>query len=108
MHRGKLTAVSVAEVVRVAARHHRILEITLDNGRTLRMSALHPTADGRVFDDLRAGDALGNVRVTSTSTIDYADEYTYDILPKSDSGTYVAAGALVASTLLAPPRPVSD
>jgi len=35
----------------------------------------------------------------SARMIDYAFSHTYDILPASNSGTYVASGRLVGSTL---------
>ena len=38
--------------------------------------------------------------------VPYAHDFTYDILPASDSGTYFAGGALVGSTLGAPNLPL--
>jgi hypothetical protein len=37
--------------------------------------------------------------VTTAVLVPYPDAFTYDILPDSDSGTYLAAGALIGSTL---------
>ena len=50
-------------------------------------------------DPLQAQDALGAQTVTTIEYRPYQHAFTYDILPDSDSGTYVAAGALVGSTL---------
>ena len=44
-------------------------------------------------------DQLDGAIVVSAQMIDYAYSHTYDILPASNSGTYVAAGLLVGSTL---------
>ena len=62
----------------------------------------HPTADGRDFAALRAGDELDGALVTEADEVAYGREFTYDILPDSDSATYFAGGVLIGSTL-APP-----
>lgn len=84
---------------------HRVIEVALRDGATLHISAAHPTADGRTFGQLRAGDWLGGREVTSTAVVPYAHDATYDILPDSDTGTYFAGGALIGSTLAKPARP---
>jgi hypothetical protein len=103
--RQALRLVPLLWVSKTAVSHHHVIEITLANGSTLKMSAGHPTADGRLFGDLQAGDRLDGVTVLSRREIAYADSYTYDILPASDTHTYVAAGVLVGSTLGAAPLP---
>ena len=76
--------------------------MTLETGRVLLISPGHPTAEGGMFAELRAGARLGERRVVAAALVPYPHAFTYDILPDSDSGTYVAAGALVGSTLAAP------
>jgi hypothetical protein len=79
---------------------HRISRVTLAGGAVLEISAGHPTADGRVFGDLHAGDELGGLRVENVvQAAPYAHPFTHDILPDSSSGAYFAAGALIGSTL---------
>jgi len=97
--RGALRAVPLSRVNRQRVHDHVLVVATLANGRTVAMSPHHPTADGRHFADLVAGSLLGDVRVVSVERVPYAGDYTYDLLPASDSATYVAAGALVGSTL---------
>lgn len=84
---------------RTPVSHHVVVRVALGSGLTLHVSAGHPTADGRTFDALRAGDWLGGQRVEGVSWEAYAYDATYDILPASDTGTYFAAGALIGSTL---------
>ena len=76
--------------------------MVLEGGAVLEISAPHPTADGRTFGDLRAGDTLDGVRIIAAETIPYAHAFTYDILPASDSGTYIAGGVLIGTTLSPP------
>jgi hypothetical protein len=79
---------------------HTVSRVTLVSGAVLEISPGHPTAEGRSFGELHAGDALGDLRVKSvTQGAPYAYPFTHDILPASSSGTYFAAGALIASTL---------
>jgi hypothetical protein len=78
---------------------HRVVELKLAHGATLRISPRHPTADGRHFSDLVRGDLVDGVRVIGARLVDYDQPFTYDILPDSDSGTYFAGGTLIGSTL---------
>ena len=99
LHRGELVAVPVRQVHHTAVRDHAMVRVHLDSGAHVDMSPAHPTAGGRPFRDLDPGDALGDARITAIELIPYEGDATYDILPASDTGTYVAAGALVGSTL---------
>jgi hypothetical protein len=75
------------------------MQVTLNNGVRLDISAPHPTADGRMFGQLRAGDLLDGLGVVSAQPVPYPYSFTYDILPDSDTGTYLAGGALIGSSL---------
>lgn len=102
---GQLAAVPIRETHRTAVTNHRVIELVLRDGATLYISAVHPTADGRLFGELRAGDWLGGREVASAEIVPYAHDATYDILPDSDTGTYFAGGALIGSTLAKSGRP---
>jgi hypothetical protein len=94
-----LRPVPIIRTHRTPVRNHSVIRVTLATGRVLEISAGHPTADGRTFADLRQGELLDHTTLTSVAGVPYIHEYTYDILPASDTGTYVAAGALIGSTL---------
>ena len=97
--RGRLAVVPVGAVRKVPVERHRVLSVTLESGAKLAISPGHPTADGRRFAALRPGDLLDGLRVRSAELVDYDEPYTHDILPRSDSGAYFAAGVLIGSTL---------
>jgi hypothetical protein len=97
--RGALRLVPVARVGRVAVFHHRVVEIALSTGAVLRLSAGHPTADGRKIGELMPGAHLDDAIVLSRRDVDYTQPYTYDILPASETHAYVAGGVLVGSTI---------
>ena len=99
MDHGELVAVPVLATRNVQVFNHAVVHIVLDNGRTIEISGSHPTADGRRLDALQPGDSLGGPHVQSIELIPYEHDRTYDILPASDTGTYVAGGALIGSTL---------
>ena len=91
--------VPILRVHRTAVRQHHVQRIELASGAVLEISGGHPTADGRSFADLHAGAKLDGVTITSATSIPYAPDFTYDILPASDTGAYFAAGLLIGSTL---------
>ena len=96
---GRLAVVPLEATNRVAVSHHAIEHVVLENGAALDISALHPTADGRTFGDLRPGDRLDGLSIREITLAPYAHEFTYDILPASDSGAYFAGGVLIGSKL---------
>lgn len=97
--RNSVRPVKVALVVRRPVYNHHVVRIVTEEGRVLEISAPHPTADGRTFGDLRPTDLLDGHTLQSVEVVAYTHEYTYDILPESDSGLYFAAGMLIGSTL---------
>jgi hypothetical protein len=102
---GTLVVVPIKQVHRQpVAGTHRVVELKLAHGATLRISPRHPTADGRQFSNLAAGDLIDGVRVLVARLVDYDQPFTYDILPDSDSGAYFAGGVLIGSTLAAQSR----
>jgi len=82
-----------------------MVEVRLSNGRALSISPSHPTADGRTFADLAKGDLLDGVVIASVHRAPYNEQYTYDILPDSDSGSYFAGTVQIGPTLGTPPAP---
>ncbi len=104
LHEGSLQAVPILAVSRTAVTHHRVRHLRLSNGAELYISPGHPTYDGRPFANLAAGAPLGGVHISSIEDVPYRHVHTYDILPGSDTGTYVAGGALIGSTLWRPPE----
>jgi len=97
-----IVAVPVLLVSRTpVAKNHEMLEVELASGARLRMSPGHPTADGRTFAALRAGDRLDGVVITGVRRVAYAFDATYDLLPASSTHVYFAGGVAVGSTLAA-------
>ncbi|HZU82377.1 MAG TPA: Hint domain-containing protein [Polyangiaceae bacterium] len=91
--------VVVLRVGRVAVTRHHVVRVRLASGRSLEISAPHPTADGRAFRDLQAGGLLDGEPIESVEVVPYDHDATYDILPASDTRTYFAAGVRIGSTL---------
>jgi hypothetical protein len=99
MNHAALAVVPIAQVHRVAAEHHHVVRLTLDNGAVLEISPGHPLPDGRTIGDLVPGSRIDQARVVRSERVPYQHSHTYDILPASDSGSYVAGGVLIGSTL---------
>ena len=89
----------IVEIRRRPAKGHVVPQVAFSNGQIVQISGQHPTADGRTFAQLQAGDMLGSLSVTSVEWVTYEQPYTYDILPATDTGYYFAAGAMIGSTL---------
>ncbi len=78
---------------------HQMVHIILDDGREVFASPGHPLTDGRVFNDLAAGDALNGSTIKTAEKTAYDKGCTYDILPSGGTGFYYANGILIGSTL---------
>lgn len=94
------TVVKVKEIVRrKVAKNHKMLNISLLDGRSLRVSPGHPNALGFDLAIFRSGDILDGSPINRSEIEAYNDDYTYDILPEGNSGTYWANDILIGSTL---------
>jgi len=100
---GAMTVAPIVKTNRTLVSGHSVVRAVLASGAVLEISPLHPTADGRRFASLKAGDSIDGVAVVSSTLVPYAHDATYDILPASDTGAYFAGGALVGSTLATSP-----
>ena len=98
-HDGALVTVPLVQVARRPAAGHVVVHLVTARGAVLDISGPHPTADGRRFADLRVGDVLDGDAIVAREVVPYPHAFTYDILPASSTGTYVAAGLLIGSTL---------
>lgn len=84
---------------------HTVVHLQLSDGRDLYLSSGHKVADGRYAGNLRGGDRLQGAMITSANLIPYTEEYTYDILPSGETGTYFANGVLLQSTIKGAMKP---
>jgi hypothetical protein len=96
---GELRVVRIAEVSKTRVVNHGVLQIAFDSGRSLEISPSHPLPDGRPSSEVIVGERLRGASVIGVMELPYRHPYTHDILPASESGTYIAAGVLIASTL---------
>ena len=78
---------------------HRVVRMTLDDGRVASASARHPLAGGRVIASVRRGDAVDGSMVEHVELVPYAGARTWDVLPSGASGEYWADGVVMGSTL---------
>ncbi len=103
-----IAIVPIARATRTPVSRHSVMRIELATGSVLEISPGHPTADGRSFGGLQAGDSLDGVEIVAARAVPYTHDATYDILPASDSGAYFAGGVLVGSTLASGARLVMN
>jgi len=59
----------------------------------------HPTADSRRLGQFRPGDVLDGSAVVAADLEHYAGGQTFDLLPAGETGTYIADGVPLVSTL---------
>lgn len=96
---GRLVARPIEEVTRMAVTDHAVVRVELETGRVLEISGPHPTADGTPFSALAPGDTIDGTRIEAVRTVPYAHAFTHDIRPAGDTGTYVAGGVLIGTTI---------
>jgi hypothetical protein len=97
---GRRVPVRVERLIRrPTAGPHLMTRLALADGRILIAAGAHPTADGRLLRDLRAGERFDASVIASVDYVASSAPATYDILPASATGEYWANGILVGSTL---------
>jgi hypothetical protein len=78
---------------------HKVIDLQLADGRELFVSPNHPTYDGRTIAVLKVGETYDGSTIKSTELVQYKYQFTYDILPDSQTGNYFANDILVGTTL---------
>lgn len=78
---------------------HYMIHLTMTDGRHLFASPDHPLAESRKIRQLNIGEKYDNSSIKSIELKKYQNTYTYDILPKGDTGFYWADDILIGSTL---------
>ena len=79
---------------------HRMIELSLADGRVVRASAGHPVMrGGPTFGELRVGDRLDGSEIVAVGAIPYEGSHTWDVLPAGPTGEYWTDGVRVGSTL---------
>lgn len=78
---------------------HRLVALTLADGRELRVSAGHPLALDGAIGDLAVGAMLEGAPVVSREEVAPERAFTFDILPAGATGRYWAGGVRLGSTL---------
>ncbi len=78
---------------------HKMVHMTLSDGRSFRASPNHPGADGSALVDLSMGDTYDGALVVTFSVERYEGSHTYDLLPAGETGQYWVNGVLLGSTL---------
>lgn len=97
----RIAAVVIETAMTPAPSSFMVVEVTLNDGRTVTASPGHPTAVGRALGDYQVGDILDGALLTAVERAAYDGSATYDILPSGGTGLYWANGILLKSTLTA-------
>jgi hypothetical protein len=84
-----------------APAEHRVIRLTLADGRSVIASPGHPLADGRRLGDVRFGDRVDGGRVVDVASRSYPGAATWDVVASGSTGGYYAGGIPLGSTLVA-------
>lgn len=78
---------------------HRVIRLTLADGRTVTASPGHPLADGRTFGALGVGDLVDGSAVASLENLPYSGGETFDLVASGATGIYFSDGIALGSTI---------
>lgn len=78
---------------------HRVVSLTLADGRSVEASVGHPIASGVDVARLREGMTVDGSELIRAETRRYGEPRTFDILPSGGTGVYWANGIPLRSTL---------
>jgi hypothetical protein len=95
----RIAATVIAVGSTTAPADHRVIRVTLVDGRSVTASPGHPLADGRTFEDLAVGDLVGGTAVATLESLPYSGGETFDLVASGPTGTYLSSGIALGSTL---------
>lgn len=84
----------------IAPPSHRVVQLTLEDGRIVTASPGHPLADGRQLGTLAVGDVVDGSAIASLESLPYGDGETFDLVASGATGGYYANGISLGTTLL--------
>jgi hypothetical protein len=97
---GKRIAASVIETSEaLVPSNHQVVNVTLNDGRQVTASLLHPTAEGKALGDYCVGEIIDGTIVVGMDYMTYDGDATYDLLPGGPTGLYWANGVLLKGTI---------
>lgn len=79
---------------------HRVIHVTLADGRTITASPGHPLADGRRLGTLGVGDPVDGSAIVALESLPYGGGETFDLVASGATGGYFAGGIPMGTTLL--------
>jgi len=98
--KGRRVSMPVVKISKTAVfNHHKVIRLTLVDGRELWVSPDHPTINQKRICQLGKRQKYDCSVVLDVQLVDYWDKYTYDLLPAGDRGYYWANNILIGSTL---------
>lgn len=98
---GKRVAGSVVALGSMQApAEHRVIRLTLADGRTVTASPGHPLADGRQLGELAVGDSVDGSPVVALESLPYGGSATFDLVASGATGAYYTDGIPLGTTLL--------
>ena len=83
---------------------HRVIRLTLADGRSVTASPGHPLADGRALGELAIGDLVDGSPITNLASVPYTGGQTFDLVASGPTGSYFSDGIPLGTTL----RPAAD
>jgi hypothetical protein len=87
-----------------APANHRVIRLTLADGRAVTASPGHPLADGRTLGALALGDLVDGSRIVALASVPYSGGQTFDLVASGATGLYLSNGIPLGSTLAAGSR----
>lgn len=78
---------------------HRVILLTLADGRSVTASPGHPLADGRTLGSLGLGDLVDGSAVTGLESLPYGGGETFDLVASGATGGYLSDGIPMGTTL---------
>jgi hypothetical protein len=79
---------------------HRVIQLTLADGRAITASPGHPLADGRQLGTLSIGDVIDGSPIVALESLPYGGGETFDLVASGATGGYYADGIPLGTTLL--------
>lgn len=83
----------------IAPATHRVIRLSLADGRTVTASAGHPLAGGRPLGSVHLGDVIEGSAVVGLASLPYGYGRTYDVVVSGPTGFYLSDGIALGSTI---------
>lgn len=95
-----IAQVAIKKINKVPVKQpYKMIELTMEDGRKIRASGLHPVENGKTLSSYKKNDVILDYRIIAVNEVPYEGTHTWDLLTEGPPSRYRVNGVWMESTM---------